>query len=206
MIRRMRVQRGTQFASILIQANVPFEDDFYTLNTLCFEFPVYTGELEVAEDISLYRQAMNVALLQAEWADNAVSNTLNFKPKWRLISVEDDNLENSKAKFDPRFVKVVNEFGKRKIYHLNKDHEENDVEPVLSMIMPHVKSISLLPHSDKGCYPQMPEEGITKQEYERRVSEINEIDWSSFNSFDGVDEKYCDSDNCEINPAKVMII
>ncbi len=85
MVRRVRVQRNSPIHSILIKANIPFEADFFSKNTDVFEFPIQCGPASPCEEISLWQQAMNLVLLQREWSDNAVSNTLNFKPKWKLL-------------------------------------------------------------------------------------------------------------------------
>jgi Ribonucleotide reductase alpha domain/LAGLIDADG-like domain len=85
MIRRARNQRNNPIADILKRANVPFEADYYSKNTDVFEFPLHCGPAPPSEEISLWQQAMNLVLLQREWADNAVSNTLNYRPKWKLI-------------------------------------------------------------------------------------------------------------------------
>ena len=80
------------------------------------------------------------------------------------------------------------------------EHEEDDIEAVLSHIAPLTKSVALLPASPLGTHPQMPEEGISEEEYNRRVAEIKPIDWSSYRDYeyDGQDEKYCQGDRCEI--------
>jgi hypothetical protein len=78
-----------------------------------------------------------------------------------------------------------------------ESHEEHILPFVLASVMPHIKSLSMLPHCVKGVYPQMPEEGITEQEYIRRVKEIDEIDWSEYTG-DGIDEKFCDGDKCSV--------
>src|SRR5581483_502086 len=78
-----------------------------------------------------------------------------------------------------------------KIYEFDPTHEEDDVEPVLSSIVPHIKSLSLLPHSPKGVYEQMPEEGITEEQYLELKSKLRPIDWSLLRFNLGTDEKYC---------------
>lgn len=78
-----------------------------------------------------------------------------------------------------------------------KHKEKPIIEHVLSAIAPMTKSVSLLEYST-GAYKQMPEEGITPEEYHRRVNEIHPIDWSTFRNSDGVDEKFCDGDKCTV--------
>jgi ribonucleoside-diphosphate reductase alpha chain len=211
MIRRMLVQRFTPIYAILCEANVPHEPDVNDEGTEAFEFPVYSGEVKPAEEVSLWEQAMNIVLLQREWSDNSVSCTLNFKPKWKLVKhIEDpedieSELEELKSIFpdfnQPPFEdnnwKIVMDDG-LKIFQYNPKHEEDDIESVLSAIAPLIKTVSLLPHTPKGVYKQMPEEGITKEEYEQRVAAIKPIDWSSFGGSDGQDERYCEGDRCII--------
>jgi ribonucleoside-triphosphate reductase (thioredoxin) len=80
MIRRIRVQKGTPFEKVLIDAHIPYEPcNAQPDYTNVFEYPVYNGEVRPIEDVSLWEQASNLVLLQREWADNAVSNTLIFK-------------------------------------------------------------------------------------------------------------------------------
>jgi hypothetical protein len=117
---------------------------------------------------------MNVVLMQREWSDNAVSNTLYFKPKYKQVKLCEDGIVNE---YDP-------------------NHEEDDIEPVISSIAPFTKSISLLPHTADGVYAQTPETGITFKEYEERLARIKQIDWSSLRDDVAEPEKYCTGDTC----------
>lgn len=232
MLRRTRVARNSQIANILIQAGLQFEADYFSKNTDVFEFPIQCGPASPAEEISLWQQAMNLVLLQREWADNAVSNTLMFRPKWKLIkafSVFNGSIDPSAEarkwiiknadRFDHEFfleamctpdgdindkyklqMKCTEDYEplEIKLYEYDPTHEEDSIEPVLAAIAPLTKTVSLLPHSTVGAYKQMPEEGITKEEYELRLSRIKHIDWSQLNNSDGIDEKFCSGDICEI--------
>lgn len=80
----------------------------------------------------------------------------------------------------------------------DKEKEADQLEHALSQFIPVIKSVSLLPHSTQGAYEQMPYEGITQEEYERRVLEIGKIDWEKFCGSDGIDQKYCTNDTCSI--------
>lgn len=82
------------------------------------------------------------------------------------------------------------------IYRFDPNHEEGIIGKVLASIAPLIKSCSVLPHTAKGAYRQMPEEGITEAEYKRRLAAITPIDWSSFYGSDGIDTKYCEGDTC----------
>jgi len=223
-IRRIRVAKNSPVHPLLVKAGIPFEEDYFDKYTDVFEFPILQGPAKPAYEVSLWEQAMNLILVQREWADNAVSNTLYFKPKWPLIEVVDCNFErcldnligvaacyeihyNHLTSYEvPNRYKIRIEWHKAPsrgiskmwIYEYDPTHEEDSIEPVLSAIAPHTKSVSLLPHSCKGAYRQMPEEGISKTEYEMRLAAIGTIDWSSLKGSDGIDEKYCSGPICEI--------
>lgn len=162
-LRRICVQVGTPLDYVLIDAGIPYEDSVYTPNTHVFEYPIEQGPARPATEVSLWEQAFNLILLQREWADNAVSNTLYFKPR-----------------------------------SSGSNHEEDILEEVLANLCPLIKSVSVLPHSDEGIFPQMPEQGITKEEYEKRLAAIRPIDWSKFSDSDGIDEQYCSGDRCDV--------
>ena len=169
----------------------------------------------------MWEQAFNLILLQREWADNAVSNTLYFRPAWPLTAVypfetttvddldtvwrietTDDVIELNRNEY--RIEQGIDKAtGKEvyKVYGYDKSHEEDNISDVISMIAPHTKSVSLLPHTAKGVYPQMPEEGITPEEYRDMLENVEEIDWTQLRDSDGQDEKYCDGDRCEVPAA-----
>lgn len=77
--------------------------------------------------------------------------------------------------------------------------EGHQIEHMLAQFAPIIKSVSLLPHSDAGAYKQMPYEGITKKEYEKRLATIPKIDWNKFCGSDGMESKFCSNDECEAN-------
>jgi len=82
-----------------------------------------------------------------------------------------------------------------------KKEEEPIIEFVLSHIAPITKSVSLLRYTAPGDIPQyaqMPEQGITPDEYYERINAIEPIDWSKFNNSDGIDEKFCDGEQCVV--------
>jgi ribonucleoside-triphosphate reductase len=221
-IRRVRVQQDTSFHALLVKAQIPYEKDSYSDNTDSFEYPIIQGPAKPAEDVSIWQQAANVILLQREWSDNAVSNTIYFRPKWVLtdhllgeagyeeaariigLATLKRMIERKQREFEiANSWKVIIEFvdGKPssyKIYEFDPRHEEDDVEAVLSSTVPLCKSLTVLPHTAKGVYKQMPEEGITDDEYHRRVAQLLPIDWSELSGSDGQDERYCQGETCEI--------
>lgn len=78
------------------------------------------------------------------------------------------------------------------------EEEESQIPQMLTSFVPVIKSVSMLPHSNKGSYPQMPYEGITEEEYRERIRDLKELDWSLLTESDGdqISEMYCSSDKC----------
>jgi ribonucleoside-diphosphate reductase alpha chain len=218
-ITRVRVQRGTPFERVLIDAGVPHEPDAYSLQTNVFEFPVEYGPAVPATEVTLWQQAANLMLMQREWADNAVSNTLYFKPMWDLVydgphalvkdhpiwSLWRDVMRGHSQRPPDGLIVMFKEEWKFtlngsniKIWKFNSNHEENQIEAVLAFLMPHVKSLSMLPHTAVGVYKQMPQEGISFDEYQKRLGAIQKINWKNFGDSDGSDEKYCQGGVCSL--------
>jgi ribonucleoside-triphosphate reductase len=224
-LRRMRVAENNPVVPIFREAGIPEEVCVHDPKTLIFGFPVKSVGAKSAEHVSLWQQANNLVTLQREWADNSVSNTLYFKPKWVLKGscatiLELDMLvgQTIGKELDEDFcdellmkesgcwlitdMKIVKEQGLYKLYLYNPNHEEDDIEDVLASILPLIKACSFLPHSPNGAYKQMPEEGITQEEYERLRSSIQPIDWTTFSGSDGEDDKFCQGDKCEVHYGK----
>lgn len=234
-LRRMRVAANNPICPVLDRAGVPFEPCYYDpQGTRIYEYPTVQGPAPPAEEVTLWEQAMNLLTLQREWADNAVSNTLYFKPKYKLVYWRDgatpnkewlteigkrldssayEHFESWMQKAESQFHETqpeykvtckVNKYGvwEFALYVFDPAHEEDQIEKVLSMCVSQLKSCSLLPHTAKGAYRQMPEEGITKEEYARRKASIKSIDWSDFRGSDGEDEKYCQGDTCVLPGAQ----
>lgn len=82
--------------------------------------------------------------------------------------------------------------------YFDPETEGDQIEYMLSQFIPIIKSVSMLPHTDAGAYPQMPYEGITKYEYLELLASTPKVDWSLFTGSDGVDSKFCGNDGCEI--------
>lgn len=76
-------------------------------------------------------------------------------------------------------------------------HEANQIKRVLTMFLPQVKSLSMLPDLDEGAYPQMPVERITKQWYRELMRRIEKVDWNGLLG-DGEGTRFCDGESCEI--------
>lgn len=226
MVRRIRVAQNHPMYKILHEAELPHEPDIFSVGTEVFEYPIDQGDngrVKPATEISLWQQAMLLVLLQREWSDNAVSNTLYFRPMWPLVHehnlhediysppesildiipmswtdfLEVQEWESDNYRVILKLDKWSNDYLLR-VYKFDPNHEEDSVEPVLAAIAPLTKSVSMLPHSAVGVYPQMPEEGISLIEYNNRLAKLKPIDWSKLTGSDGQDEKYCVGPTCEV--------
>lgn len=76
-------------------------------------------------------------------------------------------------------------------------NEKNQIASALNYFQYKLKSISFLPKTEKGSYPQMPYEEITKDKYEELIKNIKPLSLQDI-GVDSVAEKYCDTDHCEI--------
>lgn len=76
--------------------------------------------------------------------------------------------------------------------------EGAQIENMLALFAPVIKSVSMLPHTDTGAYVQMPYEGISKEEYEARLTKMPSIDWSDFGVSNGMESRFCTNDSCEL--------
>lgn len=116
--------------------------------------------------------------------DQGESRTENEVSMWEQFSLAamfqrefSDNSVSVTIKFDP-------------------ETEGNQIEAALSIFLPHMKSISMLPKTT-GVYKQAPYESISEEEYNRRVSQLRPFDWNRLISDVNADLlKGCDGDKC----------
>jgi len=80
-----------------------------------------------------------------------------------------------------------------------QEHEKKLIETVLRNNEGKWKTVSFLPISD-NAYPQMPYEEISKEEYDRLIANVTEVDFFGYG--DGKMELFCDTDVCEIRYTK----
>lgn len=200
-LRRMRIAMDSPMVPLLIEANVPYEVDVASDRTYVFEFPILQGPAKPASEVSMWEQIANVVTLQREWSDNAVSNTITFIPEWETALIDQPISNIDFKQFEGKQVKLVPKPDQCvDIKVRNEHHEEGDIEHALAAHAFSIKSLSLLPASNRGCYPQMPEEGISPEEYNDRVSKIGKIDWSRLRHSVAEPERYCTGDACELAP------
>lgn len=81
-IRRIRFSKNSSLLPALGEAGYRIEEDSYSPNTYCVEFPVKEPFFEKGKrDISMWEQLEIAAQYQHYWADNSVSITVTFKPE-----------------------------------------------------------------------------------------------------------------------------
>ena len=81
-IRRVRFSKNSELVKILIENGYNVEDDRYSPNTVCVDFPVHEKHfMKGKKDISIWEQLEIAAQYQHYWADNSVSITVTFKPE-----------------------------------------------------------------------------------------------------------------------------
>ena len=81
--------------------------------------------------------------------------------------------------------------------YFDKEKDANDIEKLLAMFIPVLKSVSLLPHSGHG-YAQAPYEPIDKEEYEKRRSNYKNIEFNSVSGSVPTGSRFCDGEKCEL--------
>ena len=81
--------------------------------------------------------------------------------------------------------------------YFDKEKDGPDVEKMLAMFIPVLKSVSMLPHSGHG-YAQAPYEPITMEEYEARRNAYTIPDFNNVKGNVPVGSKFCEGDKCMI--------
>jgi hypothetical protein len=81
--------------------------------------------------------------------------------------------------------------------YFDKEKDGPDVEKMLAMFIPSLKSVSMLPHSGHG-YAQAPYEPISKEEYERRLAAFHYPVYDQVRGNVPVGSKFCTNDHCEL--------
>ena len=78
-IRRIRFSKDSDLLDILRESGYYMEDDKYSPNTICVEFPIHEPYfVKGKRDASLWEQLEIAAQYQYYWADNSVSVTVTF--------------------------------------------------------------------------------------------------------------------------------
>jgi ribonucleoside-diphosphate reductase alpha chain len=81
--------------------------------------------------------------------------------------------------------------------YFDKEKDAADVEKMLAMYIPVLKSVSMLPHSGHG-YVQAPYEPIDKETYEKLKNSYNLPDFEQVKGNVPIGSKFCSGDTCEL--------
>lgn len=81
--------------------------------------------------------------------------------------------------------------------YFDKEKDAPDIEKMLAMFIPNLKSISMLPHAGHG-YAQAPYEPVTKEQYEQRCAEFTMPSFKTVQGNVPVGSKFCAGDRCEL--------
>jgi ribonucleotide reductase alpha subunit len=203
-IRRVRIGMNSPLTPTLIASKVPYEKDLFSDNTYVFEFTIDHGPVRSAEVVSPWEQFALLAMLQRCWSDNAVSCTIYFDKTNKFLPLVNESREQLKRIQDENLLDdwVLKEFTK-KIEDLETkattvaNETIADIEKMLAMFVPVLKSVSMLPHSNH-TYKQAPYEPIDEKEYKRRVAEMGIVNLSAIGGMVPIGSKFCTNDVCEL--------
>ncbi|BCD60466.1 MULTISPECIES: fused protease/ribonucleoside-triphosphate reductase [unclassified Nitratiruptor] len=79
-LRRIRIGKTSKLAKLLIESGLSYEEDLYDTNSYVFSFPIRYENPRSIKEVEIYEQMLVLSMLQREWADNMVSNTIQFDP------------------------------------------------------------------------------------------------------------------------------
>ena len=81
----------------------------------------------------------------------------------------------------------------------NPKTEGKDIQKALEYYQYKLKSVSFLPRTKSGVFPQMPYEEITKEQYEELSSKLNYLSFRQVRRNKAIVDKFCNNDTCEID-------
>jgi ribonucleoside-triphosphate reductase (thioredoxin) len=81
--------------------------------------------------------------------------------------------------------------------------EGKDIKNALNFFQYQLKGVSFLPRMERGAYPQMPYEEISKEKFHEEMKNISKLNFRNLESKkEDVEQlgsdKYCDSDRCQV--------
>lgn len=198
-IRRMRVSTNSKFCQCLKRSGIPNEVEYYRIKlqegskSLAKEqYKLYAIRDESQLEYIEINGEMYVKILHPETTvfefpvDLGKAREAKDVSAWEQFSL----LAMLQREWSDNLVSCT-------VYY-NPETEGDQIDNMLTSFAPVIKSVSVLPHTEVGTYPQMPYEGIDKQEYERRKNELGEIDWSEFTGSEGMEPKFCTTESCEL--------
>jgi len=127
-IRRIRFSKDSDLLDILKESGYNMEEDKYSPNTMCVEFPVHEPYfIKGKRDLSLWEQLEIAAQYQYYWADNSVSVTVTFREE------EGSSLKEALEMYESR-LKAVSFLKYEETGYEQAPYESIDKEAYESMI------------------------------------------------------------------------
>jgi hypothetical protein len=187
-IRRIIIDRNSPISKALIAANYPWEPCLEMLTKEEAGDREYFKEYEQfkpSKDIFPYKSTVSVVFEVP--IEQGKARPISEVSAWEQFSM----LAMLQRSWSDNSVSCTVSY--------NPETEGHQIEQMLTNFIPVIKSVSMLPHAI-GTYPQMPYEGITKEEYEQRIEDLSDIDWNSVTGVvnTGAATLYCESDRCEV--------
>lgn len=159
-IRRMRLRADSPLLKVLSEAGYHTEPDVSDPDhTAVVELPVRGPEVRTEKEVSVWEKVALAAMMQENFADNAVSCTATFRSE-----------------------------------------ESSEISAILRAFEGRLKSISFLPITDGGSYPQMPYSTLDPDECDGMQANVLPIDIETMYA-EGPDaeaERGCSNDKCEL--------
>lgn len=199
-IRRMRVATNSKFCDTLKDSGVPHELEYYRI-------PLAQGQTEIPPDqYTLYGVHDSKNLEYIEYRGNLCAKITH--PETTVFEFPVDLGQAREAKKVSAWEQFAllamlqREWSDNLVsctIYYNRDTESDQLEHMLASYAPIVKSVSVLPHTELGDYPQMPYEGINQETYQKLKDKLGSIDWSRFTGSEGMEPKFCTGETCELN-------
>jgi len=199
-IRRMRVATNSKFCDTLKDSGVPHELEYYRI-------PLAQGQKEIPSDqYTLYGVHDSKNLEYIEYRGNLCAKITH--PETTVFEFPVDLGQAREAKKVSAWEQFAllamlqREWSDNLVsctIYYNRDTESDQLEHMLASYAPIVKSVSVLPHTELGDYPQMPYEGIDQETYQKLKDKLGSIDWSRFTGSEGMEPKFCTGETCELN-------
>lgn len=207
-LRTIRFSMNEEIAQYLIDNHPELcEHDKLRSDTLCVRIPVKAPEGSIFRSESAIDTLERVKKFSLEWVKNGHVNGVNTHNVSATISI--DKNRKYYTPFNEYDQEYCGEFWWDSYPYKTPIQDENGYEDEWSAVggwmwknRNYYNGLSVLPY-DNGSYIQAPFETITKEEYEKRVSSLVDLDLTKVVEFDdnvnfGQTEA-CAGGKCEIN-------
>lgn len=205
-MRRVNVARNNSVHRVIKESGIGYEESYYNPGTTdVFLFPCKQGPAKTVS--SIWEQMANITMLQRNWADNAVSNTIYFRPKYKVLGTKELSYKDALIidQLNPGCLfngEPLARYEGKKSWNVSvydPAHEEDEILPCLEHNIHAIKSVSFLPIVSDGVYIQTPETEITEDVY-NISAKPGYVDYSNIltNENNQESDNYCSGDTCQV--------